>query len=453
MKTAWLIGAGFSCEFGLPLVSELTKEIRSLLTPETLRGVNSAARQGHGHPAALIDEFLLVLQRADLHYEQIIGWLQTESLRRPRDREHLLKLAGAQQDFVSRLLLGHHTRSAPLFHLVLPWFRGLEDHLPEGGPLWVFSLNHDVCVEMLGAELGIDVRCGYGDPPTRLLTSTGEERTLDRLTRDTLATGALDFGPPGRRGVNLVKLHGSLDVFGYDDLRAYLRVRPTTPTAAGWLAAIESAEADLHALHDGQRYKVINEICTRDAAGEIQFLCKTPVAGTLKFDRQMTYNAPVEFIEFFERKLDDFETLVVIGYGWGDAHVNRPIEAWLARRPQARLVVVNRSGLPAAMAAVADRCEPPTYNDAAEYVSKHRWASFSNVDHLQRRIRLTVRRDPTRMANLMGGANELKAEVLTMVPSLAGSLRDGMSREEIAAKAPSVETMLETLLARMGQEG
>lgn len=451
MKSAWLIGAGFSYEFGLPLVAELTKQIRSVLTPETLRGVNSAARQGHGHPRQLIDEFLPVLQRADLHYEQIIGWLQTESLRRPREREHLLKLAEALQAFVSGLLVGYHTRNASLFRFVLPWFRGLEDHLPCDGPLWVFSLNHDICVEMVCAELGIDVSCGYGDPPERLLTSSGEERMLDRLSRETLASGALDFGSPGRRGVNLVKLHGSLDVFGYDDLRAYLRVRPATPTAAGWLAAIESAEADMHALHNGQPYKVINEICARDAAGEIQFLRKTPVAGTLKFDRQMTYNAPVEFIEFFERKLDDFDTLVVIGYGWGDAHINGPIEAWLARRSQAHLVVVNPSGLPAGMAAVASRCEPLKI-DAAEYVSKHRWTSFSNADRLKRRVRLMVRHDSTRTSSLMSGANALQAEWLAMVPAVARSLHDGMSHEEIAAKVPSVESMLETLLAHMGQQ-
>jgi hypothetical protein len=448
MKTAWLIGAGFSYELGLPLVSELTSELRSLLTLETLRQENASAKPNHRHPLALLDEFAPVVQRPDLNYEQIIGWLQTQSLRRHRERAELLKLAGAVQDVVGRLLLGHHLSKARLFQDVLPWFRGLENHLPEDGPLWIFSLNHDVCVEMLGAELGVEVNCGYGEPSAKLLTSTGEERVLDCLKREQLAAGVVNFGPPVPRRVNLVKLHGSLDVFGYDDLTSYLRVRPASPSAAGWLAAIESAEKDLHALHDGQRYKTINEICTRDALGVIQFLRRTPVAGALKFDRKMTYNAPVEFIELFEQKLDDFDTLVVIGYGWGDAHINGPVEAWLARRPEARLIVVNPGGLPPAMDALSDRCEPRKVA-AAEYVSMHRWSTFSKLDHLKRQLRSKFRTDPQCMTRFASGMRDLQGEMVALIPELVRLGSDGLSRQELKARAPSLETMLESVLARM----
>jgi hypothetical protein len=455
MKTAWLIGAGFSYEFGMPLVSELTRELLSWLTPAKLRELNAGwTSRNDGHPPALIEEFASVLERGDLHYEQIIGWLQEEGLKpkRHKERRDLHKLAAMLQDCVGRLLLTRQLKRERLFQEVLPWFGGLADHVPDQAPLWVFSLNHDVCVEMLGAELGIDVRCGYKVATTKLLTSTGEERALDRLTREEIAAGTLDFGPPDRRGINLVKLHGSLDVFGYDELTEYLRIRPMSPGAAGWLEAIKSAENDFHALHDGQPFKVMNEICTRDITGEIQFLRRTPVAGMRKFDRQLTYNAPAELIAFFGRKLDDFDRLVVIGYGWGDKHINGPVEAWLAHRPEARIIVVNPGGLPAGMQPVANRCDVRSV-PAAEYVSEHRWATISKADHLKRRLMLKVRHDPAYMNRCAGSMSAMQAEITN---ALVASLKDGHGRandEELLARVPSFEVMLEKLLAHMEREG
>lgn len=454
MATAWLIGAGFSWEFGMPLVGELTSEIRRLLTPEAMRKQNASAPPGHGYPSALIEEYVTVLERSDLHYEQLIGWLQTQSLSLPRtsDRAHLQKLAGALQDIVCRVLLANHKKHARVYPLVLPWFGGLAGHLPEQGPLWIFSLNHDVYVEMIGADLGIDVRCGYTGSSTTLLASDGKERVFDRLTREQIAAGHLDFGPPTRRGVNLVKLHGSLDVFGYDDdLKTFLRVRPASLSGAGWLAAIESAEMDMHALHEGQPYKVINEICTRDATGEIQFLHRTPVAGMLKFDRQLTYNAPVELLHYFARKLDDFDTLVVIGYGWGDAHINGPVETWLARRPEARVVVVNPGGLPPAMSPISTRCAVIKLS-AAEYLSRQRWATFSRVDCLKRQFWLKARNNPEFGARFVNAMGEVRADAIAMIAGLVEAERQGEPRDAVLAKLPSIEAMLEILLARMGRD-
>lgn len=450
MATAWLLGAGFSWEFGMPLVWELTDEIRRLLTPEAVRRQIASAAPGHGYPQALVEEFLTVLGRSELHYEQIIGWLQTESLTRGRtaDHQHLHRLTGALQDVVCRVLLANHKKYAATFPLALPWFAGLDDHLPAEEPLWIFSLNHDVYVEMIGADLGIDVQCGYAGRSITLLSSTGEERVFDQLTREEIAAGDLHFGPSNRRGVNLVKLHGSLDVFGYDELKTYLRVRPVAHGSTGWLTAVESIERDMHALHDGKRFPVIGEICTRDTTGEIQFLRRTVVAGMLKFDRQLTYNAPVELLRYFSRKLDDFDTLVVIGYSWSDAHVNGPVENWLTRRPKARVVVVNPRGLPPSMSAIADRCEVLPYG-AAEYLSVHRWAKFLRLDCLKRQLRLKARRNPVFAASFAEAMGKLQTDAIAMVPGLVEAERQGASVDALAAKVPSLEAMLENVLRRL----
>lgn len=452
MKTAWLIGAGFSYEFGMPLVWELTESLFGWLTPAKLRELNQGwKRQGSGHPDALIEEYASVIDGAKLHYEELIGWLQRESVKphRHREREHLRHLAELLSECVALLLVRRHGRHLKLFKQSLPWFAGMADHVEEQGQLWIFSLNHDVCVEMLGAELGIDVSCGYERGGAAVLTSDGRERLLDRLTRERIVAGTLDFGPPERRGINLVKLHGSLDVFGYDDLKSYVRLAPTSPGADGWVESLQSADRDLHALETGRAFRVTNEICTRDAAGVIQFLQRTNVVGALKFDRQMSHTAPAEFLAFFGRKLDDFDELAVIGYGWGDAHVNRPIEQWLARRPDARLVVVNPAGLPAGMEHLADRCDVRQV-PAAEYVSARRWTSFSNEESLRRRLRLIARRDPASFFDRFPACmEELQREQVRKIVSLYVASRGGTSEAELLAQAPTVESTLKELIERL----
>ena len=68
------LGAGASCEVGLPLVWEVTKELKAWLTAEKLRSLNEGWRkQGGGHPDAVIADVAKVLARPEVHYEALLG--------------------------------------------------------------------------------------------------------------------------------------------------------------------------------------------------------------------------------------------------------------------------------------------------------------------------------------------------------------------------------------------
>ncbi|MEG7798797.1 hypothetical protein U2116_14895, partial [Listeria monocytogenes] len=72
--TGLFLGAGASYEVGMPLVWELTKEITDWLTPKKLRDLNAGWHlQGSGIPDAVIDDFVEVLVRPDMHYEALLG--------------------------------------------------------------------------------------------------------------------------------------------------------------------------------------------------------------------------------------------------------------------------------------------------------------------------------------------------------------------------------------------
>lgn len=79
MLTGLFIGAGFSRDAGMPLVSELTSEIKSWLTPDKLRALNSGWRtQGRGWSDEAIEDLATILQMGELHYENILGYLEVQ---------------------------------------------------------------------------------------------------------------------------------------------------------------------------------------------------------------------------------------------------------------------------------------------------------------------------------------------------------------------------------------
>ena len=109
-------------------------------------------------------------------------------------------------------------------------FGGFRKIADENRPLWVFSVNHDVMIELLASKLSIPIKCGFGDRVTLLMKSEpdGEssEVNFELLTRESIRTNNYDFFRQGELGVNLIKLHGSLDIFGYKDELNYLKVLP-----------------------------------------------------------------------------------------------------------------------------------------------------------------------------------------------------------------------------------
>jgi hypothetical protein len=276
------------------------------------------------------------LSRTDEHYEGLIEWLQSEQFRYRDDSRHYHALVGMLQDVVGEILRSRHVRNPEYHRLSLPWFQGLTGAVPPDAPLWVFSLNHDLHVEFMGIELGLPLAAGYPEERAAgFYGPDGRRVWFDRISRAELAR--YELGYPSTRGINLVKLHGGLEVFAYKDRTELLRVRPDEHTVQAWTQALTRVE-DL-----GER--ITGEICVRDNNGIEQFLRRTVVTGGFKFDERAGYNAPSELVEFFARKLEDFDELVVIGYSWSDHHINGPIEMWLNGAAHRRVVNVDPRGL------------------------------------------------------------------------------------------------------------
>lgn len=164
--------------------------------------------------------------------------------------------------------------------------------------------------------------------------------------RSQLAIHSLSFFQPGQEGINLLKIHGSLDEFAFNDGKDLLKLVPTDNSVLGVMSVLRLANDEVRYVDPrwpGGYVIATNEIAYEDAKGEMQFLRRTPLAGAHKFDGQSYQTVPHELLTCVGNSLLYISRLVCIGYGFGDYHVNRLIRTWLEGSVDRRLLIVDPS--------------------------------------------------------------------------------------------------------------
>ncbi|QJD91656.1 hypothetical protein HH213_17125 [Duganella dendranthematis] len=289
------LGAGASYEAGMPLVWELTQEIRTWLTPEKLRQFNVGWReQGGGHPDEVINSFIDILQRADVHYESLLGFLQVQFRRPGANSQHYHSLYSWLVQTVYYKLYFRHVQNLPFFEKHLPFYSGIKVLAEQNNPLWVFSLNHDLVLEALAAQFDIPIHSGFSNRTISLPCRASHGGIVGAIQAEVLSevelkSGTSMFQTTGFRGINLLKIHGALDVFTYNDGNDLLKILPNEASAKSVLESLRAVNEDLffpESSSPNGRVNVQNEIAYADALGEMQFLRRTILAGAYKFDKR-----------------------------------------------------------------------------------------------------------------------------------------------------------------------
>jgi hypothetical protein len=348
--TGLFLGAGASYEAGLPLVWELTDELKKWLTPEKLREFNKGWRiQGGGHPDEVIEDMIACLERPSMHYEAILGYLETQFR---RHRASALAYHGLYVwlvEMVYHMLYLRHVNNEAFLKLQLSAYDGLRALADENTPLWIFSLNHDVIVEALAARLSIPLRCGFSPSRKTFVRRNRAGKAVGEiqaeiLTKQELEKSAMYFPNPFKPGMYLLKIHGALDIFTFNEGQDLLKLLPSVPTQDGVIDVLRGANEGLfYEIPDypGARAKAANEICYPDEQGVMQFLRRTLLAGAYKFDARSQQVLPKSMLKHFRENLNFVTTLVCIGYGFGDLHINLVIREWLEFHPDRRIEIVS----------------------------------------------------------------------------------------------------------------
>jgi len=192
----FLLGAGASDDAGMPMVAQLTKELRKRL-PD-LPDVNGVCHPEYGQLYDLIEaQDPLVAQ----NYERFFEWVRLIlDVRREPFRQLIeTKLEPSLIEAMGHLPFVIRKEFAQLLNSyeTKPDYLGrLGDFLPPQGRLKVFSLNYDCCLENACHTARIDITTGF-DPDTKKWDPLQFRKTT--------------------KGINLYKLHGSLRWFGTRD--------------------------------------------------------------------------------------------------------------------------------------------------------------------------------------------------------------------------------------------
>lgn len=346
MSEALLLGAGFSYAFAMPLIDELTKEVKIFFRDEKIFKLNEGwKKQGGGWNDEVVATFDKLI-KSDRHYEQIAGDLQ-ELFRLERDQKLRQEIHGAYVfllECVQGLLLERSIKNVSFAISTANDFVALVDMVVAAKPLWIFSLNHDLIVEMLVSEFDIPLKTGFfpsDDIPMGLPDGTVSIVHFDRLSRKKLRDREFDFFDVGQYGINLIKIHGSLDIFAQGDDLNYIKLRPPINDAKSYISELEQLETINQTVAKHYRLRTTNEICYYDQSNVSQFLRRSLLSGVYKFDPRYSQIAPPEFLEIFKESISSMTTIKAIGYSFGDVHINNIINDWLALSCDHTLTIIN----------------------------------------------------------------------------------------------------------------
>jgi hypothetical protein len=293
--TGLFLGAGASYEIGMPLVWDLTAEIKRWLTADKLRWLNQGWRtQNSGYSDQVINDCIEMLERPSAHYEAILGHIETQQ-RRQRDNKLLQEYHGLYSwlvELVSHLLYYRQVNNPVIMGKALRYYEGIRVLADANVPLWIFSLNHDVIVEMIAARYAIPLHSGFGESIITLprRDAAGQIKGHIRaqvLRKQEFEHHAMNFPNPPKPGIYLLKDHGALDIFTFNNGDDLLKLLPEAPGENGVTDVLRAANEDLFFPFPGfpgGRLKTINEICYMDEQGVMQFLRRSLLAGAYKFD-------------------------------------------------------------------------------------------------------------------------------------------------------------------------
>lgn len=348
--TGLFLGAGASFDVGMPLVWELTSKTKNWLTPEKLRSFNEGwKKEGSGVPDVVIEDLIGVMNRDDLHYESILGYLEVQFRRDGVNAAGYHTIYSWMVELVYMQLYLQHIGSAKFILERLDLYRGIKVLYESNTPLWVFSLNHDSIVEMIAKKLSIPLHSGFTDTKIELPRRDSDGKVIGTLFAQVITKHDLDyecmrFPNPPSPGIYLLKLHGSLDIFVYNDNFDLIKILPEGDSPESVIESLRVTNEELVYMDShahGGKVKALNEIAYADFDGEMQFLRRTLLSGAKKFHEQSSQVLPKSMLKHFASNLNFLQCLICIGYGFGDQHINLIIKDWLEQSSERSIKIVS----------------------------------------------------------------------------------------------------------------
>jgi len=318
---AFFLGAGASVECGMPLVWQFTTTFRdNILKRIDTKLFNFSDNE------EIKERFVEIIGNTDMHYEQMVSELEKWRLSSfGKECEIVNGLIKQATECIQLLLFELQEKCIPRMQLRFDHYFGFQAIIKKFGCLDIYSLNHDLIVEELCAFYKIPLKDGFYADREHGYSRLGSFKVV---TKEELQQHQLDFFDQNEYGVNLVKLHGSFDIFAIEDKGKYLKSVGDSDFGS-YVRAVKNIERLSFQECKKSGFRGVNELFVNDDSGELQFLRRSLLSGGHKFSDKFEQIAPRELFEEFKTRIMSAREIFVIGYGFGDEHVNLVFCDWL----------------------------------------------------------------------------------------------------------------------------
>ena len=337
----------------MPLRADINAEILTWLSPTSLRKLNATWRaRGFGHPDEVIEDIARTLDPDTFDYEALLGHMESQYLNDAREgfAEAYHGLYAWLAQALYQLLYRRQVERRDSYREGLQYFDGIARLAQNNRPLWIFSLNHDVLIECIAALFGIEVNGGFSPHTVFLPCRSADGQPVAALAAETLtdaelASGQLPFFKLGWPGINLLKIHGALDVFSTGDRHDLIRLKPEEQTFDAIIDVLQVAnegllDPNLVSSLVPDPLAVANKIPYIDNDGQPQVLGRTLLASASRLTDPYPPLMQRRLLEYFRASLAQADRLVAIGYSMSDGEVNEILCDWLACSAARRLEIV-----------------------------------------------------------------------------------------------------------------
>lgn len=335
MKKSLLLGAGFSYDFGMPLAAELTDVFLRLFNKRSAKKFGDLLSKhepfGADRPInkkAIFEGIDLVLYYKAMqggNYEELLANLQNlgnTAGKNQSDKDSYHYLFGRFYRIIHSILTQYQFESYQvLYPLNFQWFSKFENLLSDG-ETWVFTLNHDLYIECLAVDLGLPIT--YGDdksisfPISNIEMDRGVEFTYSERNR--LNVNYSNYFKK-KKGINVVKLHGGLSEIEYKDGNLLCNQSLIKQNSSEIILDFKKI-CDMAYYHQGEKIHGGRDRIITNSDGELDIIRNSMLTGGKKYSNTTNIKKGEEKLKVFDDILQSTDELTIIGYGFGDSHIN-----------------------------------------------------------------------------------------------------------------------------------
>ena len=352
MTKALLLGAGFSADLGMPLVSDFTNlYFKKLANFKEFLNLQKNAHPYGPEIKLREDAFDKIIElhgnlSSEMDYESFLKEIQKIyfSSRETDYARTIHYIFGLYCEQVYKLFETYTKKCFEIYEINRKYYSNLFKIFKDE-ELWVLSLNHDLCIESLCLDYNIPISFGdvgnisfpldnyhLDDELLNFSYSNIQDLTIEKMKffRNTY-------------GVNLIKLHGALTEFFYDNKSKIVHLLPQKDdTSNSYIKRNSIVNNDMKHYINGIYIPALGELAISDINGECQFLGKSILTGGYKYSKKLfDKKQGEEKMLLFKQVLSIIDEIIIIGYGFNDEHINNRLDEAMILNENLKITIVN----------------------------------------------------------------------------------------------------------------